>query len=58
MSREGSIRGLSLLKTWGVIELAVLVLGEVRLHATAKSMWSSTKCSPSRGGDEVRLGVI
>ena len=41
-----------------VIELAVLVLGEVRLHATAKSMWSSTKCSPSRGGGEVRLGVI
>ena len=41
-----------------MIELVVLVLGEVRLHATAKSMWSSTKCSPSRGGGEVRLGVI
>jgi len=41
-----------------VIELVVLVLGEDRLHATAKSMWSSTKCSPSRGGGEVRLGVI
>ena len=41
-----------------MIELVVLVLSEVRLHATAKSMWSSTKCSPSRGGGEVRLGVI
>ena len=58
MSQGGSIRGLSLLKTRGEIELVLLVLGEVRLHATAKSMWSSTKCSPSRGGGEIRLGVI
>ena len=58
MSQGGSIRGLSLLKTGGVIELVVLVLSGVRLHATAKSMWSSTKCSPSRGGGKVRLGVI